>query len=118
MDKAPSKYATEQEEFWAGEFGHEYLERNASEELITANVVLFSQVLRCAPGVSSITELGCMAHARRKFFDLHKANQSPVAAEDLVWISALDKIEDDAKTLDPSARRALPRQETLPFTEK
>ena len=28
-------------------------------------------------------ELGCMAHARRKFFDLHKANQSTQAAEAL-----------------------------------
>lgn len=43
----------------AGDFGHEYLKRNTGEELITANTVLFSQVLRCAPGVKSITELGC-----------------------------------------------------------
>ena len=26
-----------------------------------------------------VTEVGCMAHARRKFYDLHVANQSPLA---------------------------------------
>lgn len=30
---------------------------------------------------SGIVELACMAHARRKFFDLHAANHSPIAAE-------------------------------------
>jgi transposase len=30
-----------------------------------------------------ITELGCWAHARRKFFDLHKANKSEIALEAL-----------------------------------
>ena len=30
-----------------------------------------------------VIELACMAHARRKFFDLHQANGSPVAAEAL-----------------------------------
>jgi transposase len=65
-----------------------------------------------------ITELGCMAHARRKFFDLHKANQSPVAAEALVWISALYKIEDDARNLDACARQQLRAQESLPLLEK
>lgn len=30
-----------------------------------------------------ITELACLAHVRRKFFDLHEANGSPIAAEAL-----------------------------------
>jgi transposase len=30
-----------------------------------------------------VIELACLAHARRKFFDLHQANGSPVAAEAL-----------------------------------
>ena len=28
---------------------------------------------------SGVTEVGCLAHARRKFFDLHAANQSQIA---------------------------------------
>ena len=29
---------------------------------------------------NGITEIGCMVHARRKFYDLHQANQSTLAA--------------------------------------
>lgn len=44
-----------------------------------------------------ITELTCLAHARRKFFDLHAANQHPVAAEALARIAELYQIESTAK---------------------
>lgn len=53
------KFKTEQEIFWAGEFGNEYLKRNQGEEAINSNIVLFGQILRSAPGVKSIVELGC-----------------------------------------------------------
>lgn len=52
-------YRTEQESFWAGEFGNEYISRNQGEQLITSNVVLFSRILKSAPQVRSIVELGC-----------------------------------------------------------
>ncbi len=32
---------------------------------------------------NGITEIGCMAHARRKFYDLHEANKSELAAKAL-----------------------------------
>lgn len=44
-----------------------------------------------------ITELGCLAHARRKFFDLHAANQHPIAAEALQRIRELYHLEEQAK---------------------
>jgi hypothetical protein len=52
-----------------------------------------------------ITELGCMAHARRKFFDLHAANQSTQAVEALNRIADLYRIEAAAGDFDPEARR-------------
>ena len=52
-------YATEQEAFWAGEFGEAYIDRNNSERLMVANIALFRDLLRSAPGVGSILELGC-----------------------------------------------------------
>lgn len=64
-----------------------------------------------------ITELGCMAHARRKFFDLHIANQSAVAAEALVWISALYQVEDEGKSLDIAARQKLRAEKSLPLLD-
>ncbi len=58
-----------------------------------------------------VIELGCMAHARRKFFDLHQANGSTVAAEALRRIGELYAIEAAArgKTVEERARR---RKET------
>lgn len=52
-------YLTEQEAFWAGEFGIDYLKRNQGEEMIRQNINLFSKILTFAPDVKSIVELGC-----------------------------------------------------------
>jgi pseudaminic acid biosynthesis-associated methylase len=54
-----SSFTTEQEEFWAGEFGDDYLKRNTGNRLINTNVILFSEVLKSASNVKSILELGC-----------------------------------------------------------
>jgi hypothetical protein len=55
----------------------------------------------------SVIELGCMAHARRKFFDLAKASQSPVAARALRHIARLYRIEAKAAGKTVAARKAL-----------
>ena len=52
-------YKTEQENFWAGDFGERYLNRNNGEQLINANLALFAKILQAAPQVKSIVELGC-----------------------------------------------------------
>src|SRR5690625_7173575 len=44
-----------------------------------------------------ITEIACMAHARRKFYELHVANQSEIAAQALASFKALYAIEAEAK---------------------
>ena len=53
------------------------------------------------------TELGCWSHARRKFFDLHPANASPVALAALTRIGKLYAIEQQGKDLSSEARKAL-----------
>ena len=63
---------------------------------------------------AGVTELGCWAHARRKLFDLHAANLSPVAAQALKWIATLYGIEKAGKDLDVLARQQLRQQETKP----
>lgn len=52
-------YQTEQEKFWASDFGNEYPSRNEGEFLIASNIALFSKILRSAPSVKSVAELGC-----------------------------------------------------------
>lgn len=52
-------FKTEQENFWAGEFGNEYINRNQGEQHVISNIALFGQILRSAPQVKSIVEFGC-----------------------------------------------------------
>ena len=55
----------------------------------------------------AITELGCMAHARRKYFELHQASKHPVAAEALSRIGELYALEEQARDLSADARAQL-----------
>jgi transposase len=64
-----------------------------------------------------ITELACLAHARRKFFDLHAANQHPVAADALVRIAELYHIESMAKEYTVEQRAQYRQEQALPRLE-
>lgn len=63
------------------------------------------------------TEIGCMAHARRKFFDLHAANQSTLAHEALQQIGRLYEIERQAKDLSDDARTAYRQVHARPLLD-
>ena len=65
-----------------------------------------------------VIEVGCMAHARRKLYELHAANGSPVAEQALLQIGKLYAIEADAREL-PSADRLQLRQAMgLPIADR
>lgn len=51
-------FRTEQEAFWAGDFGDEYIGRNDSPRLVAANMALFAKVLQHTRNVGSIIEFG------------------------------------------------------------
>ncbi len=81
-------YKTEQEKFWATDFGNEYLKRNEGEELITSNIALFSKILRSAPNIKSVAELGCniglnlsALNRIHKKFDIRGYEINPMAAK-------------------------------------
>lgn len=52
------KFKTPQEEFWAGEFGADYIDRNNSPQILASNLSLFSHALKCAGRVESCLEFG------------------------------------------------------------
>ena len=52
-------FKTEQENFWAGEFGLNYIDRNNSEPLLYSKVAMWARMLQAANNVNSITEFGC-----------------------------------------------------------
>lgn len=51
-------FKTEQESFWAGEFGTAYIDRNKGDQLLAANLDFFSKALRGARGIHSCIEFG------------------------------------------------------------
>jgi len=51
-----------------------------------------------------VVEVGCMAHARRKFVELHAANKSSVAGTALELIGELYDVERDIRDLDSDNR--------------
>ena len=53
-----NKYKTEQENFWAGEFGNEYIDRNKGNEYAASNTALLSRILARTRSVSSVIEFG------------------------------------------------------------
>jgi transposase len=61
-----------------------------------------------------VTELACLAHVRRKFFELHAANGSPVAAEALQRIAALYAIEQQAKDMNADERMRMRQEHAQP----
>ncbi len=53
-----STYRTEQEDFWAGEFGNEYMDRNQGSQSNANNVALFASILAKTRGIYSVLEFG------------------------------------------------------------
>ena len=53
-----SQYKTEQELFWATEFGDEYSSRNIGNGWIASNTALFSKVFSRTTNVKSLIEFG------------------------------------------------------------
>lgn len=60
-------------------------------------------------------EAGCLAHARRKFDELAKANASPVAAQAIVRIARIYSTESHAREMTVEARLAHRQQHERPL---
>ena len=64
-----------------------------------------------------MTEVGCLAHARRKFFDLHAANKSQIAGFALEQFAKVYEIEREVKDLNVQQRKAIRQQHTKPVLD-
>ncbi len=51
-------FATEQEGFWAGQFGTDYIRRNVGGALLASNVAFFARALKCAHELPDCIEVG------------------------------------------------------------
>ncbi|CAN5355431.1 hypothetical protein BH24PSE2_BH24PSE2_03110 [soil metagenome] len=51
-------FRTEQEAFWAGDFGDAYVDRNSDPVRVARRTALFAKILSCTRGVSRVLEFG------------------------------------------------------------
>jgi pseudaminic acid biosynthesis-associated methylase len=56
--KKTTKFRTEQEAFWAGEFGDEYISRNQEDRFVGNNAAFFSRILARTGRIKSAIEFG------------------------------------------------------------
>ena len=69
-------YRTEQERFWAGEFGDSYIQRNADKSDLIAKQIMFSRMMQRVPKIESVVELGCNIGLNLKALEMINSNFS------------------------------------------
>lgn len=92
-----SEYSTEQESFWAGDFGDEYSRRNVGITGPANKIIFFSNVLKHTGPIASAIEfganIGLMLKALRQLLpsvELAAIEINPTATEQLAQISGLE----------------------------
>lgn len=58
MNETALRHETDQEQFWAGEFGNAYIDRNDNKTILRSNIALFSKVLARTGSLGSVIEFG------------------------------------------------------------
>lgn len=74
-------YQTDQEAFWAGEFGSDYIQRNSGAALLASNLNFFSKALDKAPVMQSCIEFGANIGMNLKALQLLFPRQEQHAIE-------------------------------------
>ena len=67
---------------------------------------------------AGVTEVGCLAHARRKFHDLWANHQSALAEEALKLFGALYDVERQAREVSAEQRRLMRQLQSRPIADK
>ena len=66
---------------------------------------------------NGVLEAGCLAHARRKFFDLHASSKSQVAESALQQIGMVYEIEREVQELVPAERQRIRQAQSRPLLD-
>jgi spore coat polysaccharide biosynthesis protein SpsF len=92
-------FKTEQEAFWAGDFGTEYIKRNYGSDLLASNLNYFSMALRDVRNVKNAIEFGANIGMNLKALkllypsmDLHAIEINADAARELEQVIPVDNI--------------------------
>ena len=92
-------FKTEQEAFWAGKFGTEYIQRNQGDALLASNLDFFAKALRATRGVNTCIEFGANIGMNLKALKLlhpdqeqHGIEINADAARELAQIIQADQV--------------------------
>ncbi|MGZ8221956.1 MAG: pseudaminic acid biosynthesis-associated methylase [Methylobacter sp.] len=86
-------FKTEQEAFWAGDFGTDYIQRNQGDDLLASNLNFFAKALRMARDIHTCIEFGANIGMNLKALKLlypaqeqHGIEINPNAARELAQV--------------------------------
>lgn len=108
LDEGPSMVVFDYQSSRAGAHARAFLQ-SWSGHLMVDDYSGYKALFAAGP-----TELACLAHIRRKFFDVHAASGSPVAEEALRRIALLYAVEQQSAGMAPPQRLALREQHAAP----
>lgn len=64
-----------------------------------------------------VTEIRCMTHARRKFYDLRITNKRVLVEQALRYIAALYEVEREVRDLEPDFQRRIRQEIAAPLMD-
>jgi transposase len=100
---------------WHGKYPQKHLAHFTGKMQVDAYAGFEPLFLPTTPGERArVEEISCMAHARRRFFDLYEAIKSPLAKEALDRIAVLYQIEDKIRGCVPDQRRGVRQAYAVP----
>lgn len=67
---------------------------------------------------TGVTFTGCMAHVRRKFYDITQSGPSPIAEHAIATIQQLYAIEKSIKNKPPDERQKIRQQQAIPILDE
>lgn len=92
-------FKTDQETFWAGEFGDEYIQRNQEDQLLASNLSFFGKALGKTHSIASCIEFGANIGMNLKALkllypgiNLKGIEINPTAAKELAQVIGEDSV--------------------------
>ena len=96
-------FKTEQETFWAGKFGTDYIQRNQGDALLASNLAFFSKALHQAHGIKNCIEFGANIGMSLKALkllhpglDAHAIEINTDAAQELATVIPAEQVHNQS----------------------
>jgi transposase len=101
----------------AGEHARAFLGKTGTDSGWSGTLVCDDYAAYKALFTKGVKEAGCMAHARRKLFELHANHSSLIAAEGLKFFDLLYDVEREAKAFNAEDRKKIRQEKSKPVAD-